>query len=267
MVLFGMTCEGRKQNQKMLKIFSPKTRFSKLWFQLPDLCFQICKYNHDLFYAGIKTPKLFSTVVKEGIIEIEQEWIEGDNLTNLLPKLELSPLLDLFTKLLCMQRQTYNYNPSLRIDLNIDNFIINSIGELYLVDITPPLYLKAIPYPYSFAEQCYFHLCFSRINQICELLFTFLKKTVLPSFNRVNISSIFNTLIDRADEIWENEIESIRKRFDKVNDLNYEAYDRTLARLKVVNEFCNNKINPQQFERVLREMSISNILKNHPAKD
>lgn len=262
MSLYGMTCDGKKENTKFVKNFNPKTRFSKLWFssfKVEELYAKINQYVDDLKKSKINIPELLKISYQKNQIEIEQEWIPGENISSLLSKLDQNCLINLYSNLLQMQKSAYNLNKMLRIDLNIDNFILKD-HAVFLVDITPPLYLNTLNYPDTFVDQCYFHLCFSRINQISELLFSFLKKTCLSKENKEILKTLLDVLILETNAIWGNEFGDIKGHLKKIDPYNYNSSNRTLARLKLIDDFCNDKIQFDTMLQLIRKMSITYLL-------
>lgn len=105
---------------------------------------KVNEYYNDLKNADILMPNLIQIYEKNAGIVIIQEFIKGYKLSDWIKQhityKKIRGYEFYYKQLLVMQKKVYAYDENMRIDFNLQNFIIKR-NLLYLVDITPPLYI------------------------------------------------------------------------------------------------------------------------------
>lgn len=260
----GMSCSCTfKDKDTVLKRYTDGTRFSKLWFAITpeELINKIVSYNNDLQSIGLNIPVLHKVSLKQNsIIEIEQQFIPGKNASELMSAASFETSLNLFRTILQIQHRVYLGNRGIHVDINVFNFIVSADNSqnIFLVDVTPPLYDKAIPYPEEYIDQCYYYLCFSLENQICELIYSFTKKFFLGNPDPDFVKKAFESLIVITSQVWaQTEYADVRSWFANKNYLSFESSTRTFARLKLIEAYCNKEIGSDELKKHFLLFSIS----------
>lgn len=105
----------------------------------------ICRYYNELKESEIYMPEIIELLVKGEEIILKQEYIKGEKLIDWIKNNPISECwkkhINYFDILLSYQFSSYQTNNRLKIDFNLNNFIIKD-GRLYLVDIIPAIYIN-----------------------------------------------------------------------------------------------------------------------------
>lgn len=105
---------------------------------------KVLDYYDKLSLAKVVMPKLMDCKNEDGFCTIYQEYIEGISLNKWISnngiENNLDKHLNFFNCLLESQLQAFYLDNSIRIDFNLNNFIVKN-EKLYLVDIMPPIFI------------------------------------------------------------------------------------------------------------------------------
>lgn len=105
---------------------------------------KVCNYYKILNNAKVKMPKLIKCEEENNLCVVCQEYIDGVSMVEWIAEnniiQQLKSHLKYFDILLGYQLDSYQKNENIRIDFNLNNFVLRN-NELYLVDIMPPLFI------------------------------------------------------------------------------------------------------------------------------
>jgi hypothetical protein len=256
------------------KIYKDTNILSNLWFKLnpEELMEHILQYNQDLIDAGLNLPKLHSIKRVSQGIELVQEFISGQTIREKLKYTDIKQCLLLYKKLMQAQRQAYEYNNTLMLDLNLDNFILNPSGDLYLIDITPPLYSNIITYQGDNLGVIQFlELCFNIRAKLAGTINDFLKplvknEAIVTCSNTLKeIDQYMRALIEVSVQAWsgtplEQAIISYFEPLSTLEKYNSQSKSHSLKRLWLIKKLCHKRISIQEFYKLYSEASILRLL-------
>lgn len=215
----------------------------------------IKNYVKKLKEAGVEIADVKDIYVSNQDLYIIQDYIVGKTLNEYLLSenaIVSKEQYDFFEQLLKIQRKILSYNSDLRIDFNLNNFIISN-KKLILVDIIPPIYIKdkRINMQDKKANIVYSLYCEPEWQIIAVISYWILAKMNYNIKN--NLEELINQLFLLANRYfygyfcWENIV--------KIGVYNENAWFH--QRLKIIKDYFDEKISFNNMYSTFREYSLS----------
>lgn len=199
----GRYCTCIRRNDRIYKHVSSKTIQNE---SLEAYGNKIQNYIGDLRKNGWKVA---DTIVyqRDGGLCVEQEFVKGmrlDFFLNLRAKMlavdsSKNEILTLYDKLSDNIIEMYIRNPSIRIDSNICNFIVNEKKDLILIDVIPVIYLN-VGKEDIIENKYLYRLKVDVLFQLFALTYYFLKN-ILQAINEEDIEIAKKIVKDIMDKL------------------------------------------------------------------
>lgn len=232
---------------------------------------KVWDYYNKLFLAKVTMPKLFECRMEDNFCTIYQEYIDGISLvewiSNNAIQSNLKYHLIYFDNLLKNQLRSYYLDNRIRIDFNLNNFVVKD-NILYLVDVMPPIFIdrvveaKSKRYNRKIAQliELYTNINYQIISIIgywfLDCLSDFSRLT--EPYRRESMNDKLMKFIEHGNkyiELYNENISKISKSYIYENADNY-----FIERVYFLYEYINQKI---EFNELVRLFNI----RMHPQRN
>jgi hypothetical protein len=154
----------------------------------------LSKYIDNLNFEYIRIPNTIDIYEFNKSLHIKQEFIHGQSLKYYLYSANKFSYLDFYELILTDILKLYSSNPDIRIDSNLDNFLVLD-KYIYFVDLTPPIFLSKMKPEKNNYEKKLFKLYYSIEYQIIAFTYYYLKPLIYKENKLVSID-IYKKCLD-----------------------------------------------------------------------
>ena len=198
----------------------------------------IKSYLRELHFNNIKIAPIEHISTQEGETVIKQKRIYGKTLSVFISTItenisddNLIIYKNIYKKMIDDIFENYRYNQNIRVDLNLNNFIVEDItNDIFLVDIIPPIYVDRIS-KCNFQSEYLYKLYTDFIYQILAFLYYYLKPMIINSGIDITLNNVLYDTYCKLANYTQNKLYEITN-------------DRATIKRLISNSATKNKYKP-----------------------